>query len=446
MTATVAIILALGMVFMLVLGVPIAIAIAISSVIAGGVALDFNMMLTTGAQRTFTGVSVFTLIAIPFFILAGNIMNQGGIAIRLMNFARVLVGKLPGSYAHTNAMANMMFGAISGSGVAAASAMGTIIGPIAVKDGYSRDFMATINVATAPTGLLIPPSNVLITYALVSGGTSVAALFLGGYLPGILWGAACMIVATIIAKRNGYKGDSQKLTLQLFAKTTFEAVPALLLIVIVIGGIIVGAFTATEGAIVAVVYSLILSVCYKNLTVKGLLKIYKDSSEMTGIIIFLIGVSSIMSWVISFVQIPDAVGALLHGISDNKIVILLIINVFLLFIGTFLDTTPAVLIFTPIFLPIAISCGLSPVEFGIIITYNLCIGLITPPVGNILFVGVKVGKTTIERVMKNILPYYAVIFLVLLAITYLPFLCSWIPQICGYDASMGATAKEMLGY
>ncbi|MCI6796691.1 MAG: TRAP transporter large permease [Succinatimonas sp.] len=446
MTATVAIILALGMVFMLVLGVPIAIAIAISSVIAGGVALDFNMMLTTGAQRTFTGVSVFTLIAIPFFILAGNIMNQGGIAIRLMNFARVLVGKLPGSYAHTNAMANMMFGAISGSGVAAASAMGTIIGPIAVKDGYSRDFMATINVATAPTGLLIPPSNVLITYALVSGGTSVAALFLGGYLPGILWGLACMIVATIIAKRNGYKGDSQKLTLQLFAKTTFEAVPALLLIVIVIGGIIVGAFTATEGAIVAVVYSLILSVCYKNLTLKGLLKIYKDSSEMTGIIIFLIGVSSIMSWVISFVQIPDAVGALLHGISDNKIVILLIINVFLLFIGTFLDTTPAVLIFTPIFLPIAISCGLSPVEFGIIITYNLCIGLITPPVGNILFVGVKVGKTTIERVMKNILPYYAVIFLVLLAITYLPFLCSWIPQICGYDASMGVTAKEMLGY
>ncbi len=446
MTATVAIILALGMVFMLVLGVPIAIAIAISSVVAGGVALDFNMMLTTGAQRTFTGVSVFTLIAIPFFILAGNIMNQGGIAIRLMNFARVLVGKLPGSYAHTNAMANMMFGAISGSGVAAASAMGTIIGPIAVKDGYSRDFMATINVATAPTGLLIPPSNVLITYALVSGGTSVAALFLGGYLPGILWGLACMIVATIIAKRNGYKGDSQKLTLQLFTKTTFEAVPALLLIVIVIGGIIVGAFTATEGAIVAVVYSLILSVCYKNLTVKGLLKIYKDSSEMTGIIIFLIGVSSIMSWVISFVQIPDAVGALLHGISDNKIVILLIINVFLLFIGTFLDTTPAVLIFTPIFLPIAISCGLSPVEFGIIITYNLCIGLITPPVGNILFVGVKVGKTTIERVMKSILPYYAVIFLVLLVITYLPFLCSWIPQICGYDASMGATAKEMLGY
>lgn len=446
MTATVAIIMALGMIVMLVLGVPIAIAIAISSILAGGVALDFNMMLTTGAQRTFTGVSVFTLIAIPFFILAGNIMNQGGIAIRLMNFARVLVGKLPGSYAHTNAMANMMFGAISGSGVAAASAMGTIIGPVAIKDGYGRDFMATINITTAPTGLLIPPSNVLITYALVSGGTSVAALFLGGYIPGILWGVACMIVATIISMKAGYKPDSRKLTAALFFKTALEAVPALLLIIIVIGGIITGAFTATEGAIVAVVYSLILSVLYRNITVKGLLKIYADSAEMTGIIIFLIGVSSIMSWVISFVQIPVAVGNLLNGISDSPIVIMLIINIFLLFIGTFLDTTPAVLIFTPIFLPIALNCGLSPVEFGIIITYNLCIGLITPPVGNILFVGVKVGKTTIENVMRRILPYYGVIFIVLMAITYLPFLNSWLPEICGYTGSMGATAKEMLGY
>ncbi len=445
MTATVSLILALGMVLLLVLGVPICIAIAISSLIAGGVALDFGLMLTTGAQRTFTGVSVFTLIAIPFFILAGNIMNQGGIALRLMNFARLLVGKLPGCYAHTNAMANMLFGAISGSGVAAASAMGTIIGPIAIKEGYDRDYMATINIATAPTGLLIPPSNVLITYALVSGGTSVAALFLAGYIPGILWGLACMVVAGIIAKRKGYRGDSQKVTLALATKITLEALPSLLLIIIVIGGIVAGAFTATEGAIVAVVYSLFLSVCYKTISLKTLLKIYRDSSEMTGIIILLIGVSSIMSWVISFVQIPDAVGNLLRGVSDSKIVIMLIINVFLLFIGTFLDTTPAVLIFTPIFLPVAISCGISPVEFGIIITFNLCIGLITPPVGNILFVGVKVGKTTIERVMTKILPYYAVILIVLMAITYLPFLSSWLPQAAGYDTSMGPWAKEMLG-
>lgn len=446
MTATVALILAVAMIVMLVLGVPIAIAIAISSVLAGGYALDFDMMLTTGAQRTFTGVSVFTLIAIPFFILAGNIMNQGGLALRLMNLARVCVGKLPGSYAHTNCLANMMFGAISGSGVAAASAMGTIIGPIAVKDGYTKDFMATINIVSAPTGLLIPPSNVLITYALVSGGTSVAALFLGGYIPGILWGIACMMMATFIAIKNGFKGDTQVVTFGLFMSTLWKALPALALIVIVIGGIIIGAFTATEGAVVAVVYSIVLSAFYRTISLKSLLNTYASSAAMTGIIIFLIGVSSIMSWIISFVQIPDAVRDLLYGISDSKIVILLIINVFLLFIGTFMDTTPAVLIFTPIFLPIAVSCGLSPVEFGIIITYNLCIGLITPPVGNILFVGVKVGKTTIERVLKNILPYYAVIFIVLMAITYLPFLNSWLPEICGYDGSMGATAKSMLGY
>lgn len=436
MTITVALIMAITMIVLLILGVPICIAIAISSILAGANALDFNMMLQTGAQRTFTGISVFTLIAIPFFILAGNIMNQGGIAIRLMNFARLLVGKIPGSYAHTNSMANMMFGAISGSGVAAASAMGTIIGPIAVKEGYSRNYMATVNIATAPTGLLIPPSNVLITYSLVSGGTSVAALFLAGYIPGILWGLSCMVVAYFWAKRIGYKGDSQKITAALALKVTLEAIPSLLLIIIVIGGIVAGAFTATEGAIVAVVYSLILSICYRSITWKALVKIYADSAKMTGIIVLLIGVSSIMSWVISFVNIPVLVGNMLNGISSNPIIILLIINIILLIVGTFLDTTPAILIFTPIFLPIAIQCGLSPVEFGIVITFNLCIGTITPPVGNILFVGVKVAQTTIERVIKPLIPFYIVIIAVLMLCTYVPQISSFIPELCGYEATL----------
>lgn len=436
MTITVALIMAITMIVLLVLGVPICIAIAISSLVAGANALDFNMMLQTGAQRTFTGISVFTLIAIPFFILAGNIMNQGGIAIRLMNFARLLVGKIPGSYAHTNSMANMMFGAISGSGVAAASAMGTIIGPIAVKEGYSRNYMATVNIATAPTGLLIPPSNVLITYSLVSGGTSVAALFLAGYIPGILWGLSCMVVAYFWAKRLGYKGDSQKITASLAIKVTLDAIPSLLLIIIVIGGIVAGAFTATEGAIVAVVYSLILSIIYRSITWKALVKIYADSAKMTGIIVLLIGVSSIMSWVISFVNIPVLVGNMLNGISSNPIIILLIINIILLIVGTFLDTTPAILIFTPIFLPIAIQCGLSPVEFGIVITFNLCIGTITPPVGNILFVGVKVAQTTIERVIKPLIPFYIVIIAVLMLCTYVPQISSFIPELCGYEATL----------
>lgn len=436
MTLTVGLIMALTLVGLLILGVPICISIAISSLAAGAAALDLDMMLQTGAQRTFSGISVFTLIAIPFFILAGNIMNRGGIAIRLMNFARLLVGKVPGSFAHTNCMANMMFGAISGSGVAAASAMGTIIGPIATKEGYSKNYMAVINIASAPTGLLIPPSNVLITYSLVSGGTSVAALFLAGYVPGILWGLGCMIVAYITAKRLGYMGDSQKLTLPIALKVTMEALPSLLLIVIVIGGIVGGAFTATEGAVVAVVYSLLLSFIYRSITWADLKKIYAESAAMTGIIVLLIGVSSIMSWVISFVNIPAAVGDLLNNISSNKIVILLIINLFLLFVGTFLDTTPAILIFTPIFLPIAMQCGLSPVEFGIVICFNLCIGTITPPVGNILFVGVKVAQTTIERVIKPLIPYYLVIFAILLLCTYMPSVSSFLPEMAGYEATL----------
>ncbi len=445
MTAEVSLIMAIVMVGMLVLGTPICVAIAFASVIAGAVALDPDMILQVGAQRTFTGISVFTLIAIPFFILAGEIMNQGGIAIRLMNFARLCVGKLPGCYAHTNAVANMMFGAISGSGTAAASAMGTIIGPIAVKEGYDRDYMATINIATAPTGLLIPPSNVLITYALVSGGTSVAALFLAGYIPGILWGLVCMIMAGIIAKKKGYRSDSQKVTLALATKVCVEGLPSLFLIVIVMGGIVAGAFTATEGAIVAVVYALILSICYKNINLQKLLTIYKNAANMTGIIILLIGVSSIMSWVISFVNIPSAVGELLNGLSSSVVVKMLVINAILLFVGTFLDTTPAVLIFTPIFLPIAQSCGLSSVEFGIIITFNLCIGLITPPVGNILFVGVKVGQSAIERVIKPLIPYYILIFAVLMAITYIPFLSSGLSYISGYEEAMGSWSRGMLG-
>lgn len=436
MTATVGLLMAVVLIVLLLLGVPICISIALSSVVAGAAALDMDMMLQTASQRTFSGISVFTLIAIPFFILAGNIMNRGGIAIRLMNFARLLVGKIPGSFAHTNCMANMMFGAISGSGVAAASAMGTIIGPIAEKEGYSKNYMAVVNIASAPTGLLIPPSNVLITYSLVSGGTSVAALFLAGYIPGILWGLGCMVVAFIAAKRLGYKGDSQKVTLSMAGKITLDAIPSLLLILVVIGGIVAGAFTATEGAIVAVVYSLILSIIYRSITWADLKRIYAESASMTGIIVFLIGVSSIMSWVISFVNIPAAVGDMLNGISSSPIVILLIINIFLLFVGTFLDTTPAILIFTPIFLPIGIQCGLSPVEFGIVITYNLCIGTITPPVGNILFVGVKVANTTIERVIKPLLPYYVVIIAVLMVCTYFPSVSSFIPELAGYEATL----------
>lgn len=425
-------IIAIVLIILLIAGVPIAISLGISSILAILPTLNFDATVITGAQRTFSGISVFTLIAIPFFILAGNIMNKGGIAVRLLNFAKLISGRVPGAMAHTNAVANMMFGAISGSGVAAASAMGSIIGPIAEKEGYDADDMATINIATAPTGLLIPPSNVLITFSLVSGGTSVAALFMAGYIPGILWGLGCMVVAFFIAKKKGYV-STERVTMVQALKITLEAIPSLLLIVIVIGGITSGIFTATEGSVIAVLYSLILSLLfYKTISIKDLYGIFKESAESTGMIVFLIGVSSIMAWVMAFTGIPSAISNGLLGISQNPVIILLIINFILLFVGTFMDITPAILIFTPIFMPVCLNLGMSAVQFGIMIVLNLCIGTITPPVGNILFVGVKVGKTKLENIVKKLIPYYIVIFIVLLIVTFVPQVSTWLPTLLGY--------------
>lgn len=425
-------IIAVVLVVLLLAGVPIAISLGLASIAAILPTLSFEPAIVTGAQRIFSGISVFTLLAIPFFILAGNIMNKGGIAVRLIYFAKLLTGRVPGALAHTNAVANMMFGAISGSGVAAASAMGSIIGPIEEKEGYDKSYSATVNIATAPTGLLIPPSNVLITYSLVSGGTSVAALFMGGYVPGILWGLGCMAVAYFIARKLGYRSTTRVKAKEAW-KIIWDAVPSLLLIVIVIGGITAGIFTATEGSVVAVVYSLILSLFfYRTIRVRDLKKIFMDSMEMTGIIVFLIGVSSIMAWVMAFTQIPLALSNALLGISKSPLVILLIINLVLLFVGTFMDITPAILIFTPIFLPVCQAFGMSSIQFGIMMVFNLCIGTITPPVGNILFVGVRVAGVKIEDVVKPLLSYYAVIFAVLLLVTYVPWVSMWLPKLAGY--------------
>lgn len=425
-------IILITLIIMLIAGVPIAVALGVSSVCAILPIMDFDVAVLTGAQRIFSGISVFSLLAIPFFILAGNIMNKGGIAIRIINLAKVITGRTPGALAQTNILANMLFGAISGSGTAAASAMGSIIGPIEKEEGYDPSFSAAVNVATAPTGLLIPPSNVMITFSLVSGGASVAALFMAGYIPGILWGLACMAVVYFMAKKRGYR-SSTKYTAGEALKIFFQALPCLLLIIIVIGGIIAGIFTATEGSVVAVVYSLVLSlVFYKSIKLKDLPKIFIESAEMTGIIIFLIGVSGIMSWVMAFTNIPEAVSAGMLAISDSKIVILLLINVILLVVGTFMDMTPAVLIFTPIFLPICEALGMNMIHFGIMIIFNLCIGTITPPVGTTLFVGVKVGGVKIETVIRQLLVYFAAIFVVLMLVTYIPQLSLWLPSLMGY--------------
>ena len=323
------------LVIMLLAGVPIAVALAVSSIAAILPVLNTGAAVLTGAQRIFSGISVFSLLAIPFFILAGNLMNKGGIAIRLINFAKLFTGRIPGALAHTNAVANMLFGAISGSGTAAASAMGSIIGPIEEEEGYDRDFSAAANIATAPTGLLIPPSNVMITYSLVSGGTSVAALFMAGYIPGILMGVGSMVVAFIYAKKHKYP-TSGKTPMKEALKVTLEAIPSLLLIIIVIGGIVAGIFTATEGAGICVLYCLILSVCYRSITVKSFMKILVSSACTSGIILFLISASSAMSFVMAYSGIPAAISNGIMSISTNKYVIFFLMNVILMVVGMLL--------------------------------------------------------------------------------------------------------------
>ncbi len=416
---------------LLVFGVPIAYSIGISALVAILQTVPLDVSVVTAAQRTFVGMSKFSLTAIPFFILAGNLMNQGGIAKRLVDFVMAILGKLPGALLVTNAGANALFGAISGSASAAAAAVGSMVKEGEEEQGYDTALCAATNGASAPSGLLIPPSNALITSSLASGGTSVAALFLGGYIPGVLWALCCIVVGVILAKRKGYKGTEGKYDWKHLGTATLQALPALSLIVIVIGGIVIGVFTATEGSAVAVVYALVLGIFYRNITVKSFWNIVVESAKMSGMVVFLIGVSNILGWVMAFLQIPQAVSAALLGLTDNYVLILLIMNVILLVAGTFMDVTPAILIFTPLFLPIVQTFGMHPVHFGLILVYNLCIGNITPPVGNTLFVAIKVGNTTLEKTIPYMLWYYAAILAGLLLVTYVPFLSTGLPMAAG---------------
>ncbi len=416
---------------LLALGVPIVYSIGISALVVILQTVPLDVSVVTAAQRTFVGMSKFSLTAIPFFILAGNLMNQGGIAKRLVDFVMAILGKLPGALLVTNAGANALFGAISGSASAAAAAVGSMVREGEEEQGYDPALCAATNGASAPSGLLIPPSNALITYSLASGGTSVAALFLGGYIPGFLWALCCIVVGVILAKRRGYRGAEGRFDWKNLGTATIRAIPALSLIVIVIGGIVSGIFTATEGSAVAVVYALVLGVLYRNITLKSFWKIVVESAKMSGMVVFLIGASNILGWVMAFLQIPQAVSEALLGLTDNYVVILLIMNVILLIAGTFMDVTPAILIFTPLFLPVVKTFGMHPVHFGLILVYNLCIGNITPPVGNTLFVAIKVGGTTLAKTIPYMIWYYIAILIGLLFVTYVPFLSTGLPMAAG---------------
>ena len=424
-------ILVLSFVILLGLGVPVAWSIGVSTLLTMFVSIPFMPAVTTVAQQMATGLDSFTLLAIPFFVLAGQIMNQGGIAKRLIAFAKTLVGSLPGGLAHVNIVTAMLFGAIAGSAAAAASAIGSFMGKQMEDEGYDREFAAAVNITSSTTGLIIPPSNVLIVYSLASGGVSIAALFLAGYLPGILTGLLLMIVAPIWAKRKGFPVGKRSKMSEVF-KTFIDAFPSLLLLVVVIGGIVAGIFTATEASAVAVLYCLILAFVYKEITIGDLPNILVNSVSTTAIVMLLIGTSISMSWIMSYENIPQSITETLIGISDNKIVILLIINMILLFVGIFMDMTPAVLIFTPIFLPVVTELGMDPTHFGIIMVLNLCIGLCTPPVGSVLFIGVGVAKTTIQKVIRPLLPLFVAMLVALIIVSYVPGLSLWLPRLFGF--------------
>jgi tripartite ATP-independent transporter DctM subunit len=423
-------ILVLSFIILLGIGVPIAWSIGISSVLTMLVSVQTIPAFTTVAQRMATGLDSFSLLAIPFFVLAGAIMNRGGIAKRLVDFAKTLVGSLPGGLAHVNVIAAMLFGAISGSAVAAVSAIGGMLGGKMEEEGYSKEFSAAVNITAGTTGLVIPPSNILIVYSLASGGVSIAALFVAGYIPGILTGLFLMTVAAFLAKKNKYP-VGERSSLRAVAKTFLDALPSLFLLFVVIGGIVAGWFTATEASAVAVLYCLILTAVYKEISIKDLPEIILSSVGTTAIVMLLIATSMSMSWIMAYENIPQNITEALLSISDNKFVIFFLINLILLFVGIFMDMTPAVLIFTPIFLPIVTKLGMDPTHFGIVMVMNLCIGLCTPPVGSVLFVGVGVAGTTIQKVIKPLLPLFIAMLVALMIVTYVPTLSLWLPGLFG---------------
>lgn len=413
---------------MLALSVPVSISLIVSSLVTVSAALPLDLSTFVACQKMVSGVDSFSLLAVPFFILTGVLMNTGGIAQRLINLAKAFVGRIPGGLAHTNIVGNTMFGALSGSAVAASIAVGGVMLPEEEAAGYDKKFAAAANIASAPTGLIIPPSGILIIYAVLSG-SSVVGMIMSGYVPGILWCLACMAVAFIVAKKNKYPTTERVPASELF-KYFVDAIPSILLIVIIIGGISSGIFTATESAAVAVAYTIFLAmVVYKSIKLSDLPRILREACETTAVIMFLIAASAVMSFVLSFTGLPDAIGNALLSVSDNKYVILLLINLLLLVAGMFIDITPAVLIFAPIFLPVVKSFGMDPIHFGIMMVMNLGVGNITPPVGSSLFSGCQVANMDMEDMVKPLLPFYAAIFIALLLVAYVPWFSMVIPNL-----------------
>ncbi|MCA6074090.1 TRAP transporter large permease [Fulvivirga sedimenti] len=424
-------ILLLSFFILMALRVPVAWSIGIASLLTLFTGMSSMAAITTMSQRILTGLDSTSILAIPFFILAGHIMKRGGIARRLVSFAKALVGGLPGGLAHVNILAAMLFGAIAGSAGAAAASIGSFMSAEMKEEGYSEGYGVAVNVTSATTGLLIPPSNIFIIYSLASGGVSIGALFLAGYLPGILTGLLLMVVAYVYAIRKKFKTGRGHTFMEIL-RSFVVALPSLLLLVVIMGGIVGGIFTATEASAVAVLYCIVLALLYREITFRDIPNILIEASGTIAVVMLLIAMSIAMSWVLSFENIPAQVTAFLFELNASPWVTILLINIILLVVGIFMDMTPAVLIFTPIFLPVATSMGIHPVHFGIIMVLNLCIGLCTPPVGAVLFIGVSVAETTVQKVIRPLLPFFGVMLLSLILISVFPEISLWLPDVFGF--------------
>ena len=415
-------------VILLLLKFPITFTLFISSVFT---ALYLNIPLLSIVQRTVSGVNSFSLLAIPFFILAGEIMGRGGISRRLVEFSNAIVGRVQGGLAQVNVLASMFFGGISGSAVADVSSIGTMLIPMMVDKGYDDDYSVAVTVTSSCQGVIIPPSHNMIIFSLAAGGgVSVGKLFLGGIVPGILLGVTLMVVAYVIAVKRGYPKE-ERYSLKRTLKVSRDAILGLLTVVIIIGGVVSGVFTATESASVAVVYAFIITfLVYREISIKELPKILIHSLRTLAMVMSLIAAASAFGWLLAYLRIPQSVTMFLLGISHNPIVLLLLINLMLLVLGAIMDMAPLIIIVTPILYPVIVGqLGMSPIQFGVMLILNLAIGLCTPPVGSALFVGSAIGKISIERATKAMFPFYIAMIITLLLVTFWPALTMTLPNL-----------------
>lgn len=410
---------------LLILGVPVAFSLGLSS-LATMVYLEIPPVVAF--QRMAAGMNIFALMAIPFFIYAGELMNQSGIAERLVRFAHSLLARVRGGLGLVNVLSSMMFGAISGSAVASASAMGSALIPIMKKEGYDADYAVNVTATAATTGLLIPPSHNMIIYAIAAGGgVSIGSLFLAGILPGVLLGLGLMIVTYLVAIKRGYPSGEFPGWMQVL-RYFASALPGFFTVFIILGGILSGIFTATESSAIAVIYTVLVAVLvYRSLDWNGFVTASINAVKTTAMILLIIGTASSFGWLLAVTEVPTQLSSAMLSISENPLVILLIVNLVLLMLGTFMDMSPLIIITTPIFLPVMMGIGMDPVQFGIMLILNLGLGVVTPPVGTVLFVSCAVGGIRIEDTLRSIWPFYLAFLVVLALVTYLPATTLFLP-------------------